>query len=537
MSDKPSKQKGGKRFGGGAYGVVFGEPRLRCTDEEYDLSLYDIQVSKHFLNKKDMINEYNSVYNFVNSLSEGDKNIISKTTILPLTYCNENLLLVGKGVYNKEWGSVDLIKFIRDKRGTNKSFPMIIYPKAEHSLDEEITTHMKNIDDGISILENIAKAIVVFHKNKYTHRDIKTQNCVVKIDKESGIKSSAVIDMADIQKFKIGTKPGGLPLYFPYYIWPSAILFLHSKKKNTYNICDYINHEEFKGHINTVSKRFKNLYRGINDLVPDEHKEIYKAKLIRLYFQKMFVDISIEEIIDKIVRNTEEDKQFMETPLKSFNKICKYEYERVKTFVDRFNGMTDEDKSLYINSFTDIYSFGVIIQETLEKCYTRKLITEEADKDLWIRSLDIAYECMNLDDITIPDKPFRMYYNFMEKLGYSTIPGVIEDDESEDMYFDFASSSSSEAAAASAAAPKIVLKIPEPDIKPGYKIKRRKPRAKSEQDKDVIKTLDRLKNRESRKSRRARDDDDKSPKRFKYTRGRKKRNKKTRRKQRQNKKK
>jgi serine/threonine protein kinase len=194
------EQTGGHRFGKGTYGIVMGEPRLRCVGEDPSSNQMN-EVSKHFLYEKHALDEHESITNFYKDLAESDQVIISETTILPIKICMEKLeVLKTDERYDESWGRDEFNAFVdkrtdEDKRGMF----MVIYPKADYSLGHEIDENITNIQDGMNILENIAKAIVIFHKNNYTHRDIKLANCVVRVNDDGG-KTSAIIDMADIQK-------------------------------------------------------------------------------------------------------------------------------------------------------------------------------------------------------------------------------------------------------------------------------------------------------------------------------------------------
>jgi hypothetical protein len=84
-------RKGGEYLGKGAYGIVYGGPRLPCNGETYINIKDNNEVSKIFKTELDANNEWTSIENLQTIMNKNDYEKLLNHAIIPSKRCKINL--------------------------------------------------------------------------------------------------------------------------------------------------------------------------------------------------------------------------------------------------------------------------------------------------------------------------------------------------------------------------------------------------------------------------------------------------------------
>jgi hypothetical protein len=274
-------RKGGEYLGKGAYGIVYGNPRLPCKNETHEEVEKKNEVSKIFRTELDATNEWTSIENLQTLMKTTlDYDNLQNHAIIPSRLCEINLNEVNRknSIFeNKDWmmdrsGKVNdnifnfNVLFRLDKdiiNGTIIRFPsqykktydikykndniikkvpisniislsihtlpddyrykhMIISDRGENSLYNVFLnikgdTHRFKV--AVQKMLSILKGIQILQNNNFIHGDIKSGNC---IEHETTYK---LIDMADVIHIPLIENVDPKPFAFGYSIWPSIIIY------------------------------------------------------------------------------------------------------------------------------------------------------------------------------------------------------------------------------------------------------------------------------------------------------------------------
>lgn len=357
------KQHGGEFLGEGAFGAVYGNPRLQCKDET-DKDDFDNTVSKIF--KKDDEEDAKSEINVLTRLEQhmnyyDVKELRKKYALLPIKKCKIDEKSLANEPYKTDAWKIrtqnDKIvrskHFFKDANSTvEHDASLVIYDKGGDNLSTVFKTlqNSTNINEFYQVLiklTNILEAIQILQKNDFIHGDIKPGNCIV--DKDGNYR---LIDMADMNYISSPAYKGkNMPTAFMYFAWPSTVLYSYFFR--------YPVHKDNKININ----QFKSRFNGFNN--SDFDFNIEQFHWITQYFSVFdsFPDIEFDGntngyykdilVKQKTFGINENEELFSESNI-----------ENIKTHLSEFNEFFAEprpDLKLDLFKRCDIYSFGIMI--------------------------------------------------------------------------------------------------------------------------------------------------------------------------------
>jgi len=190
--------KGGRVLGQGSYGLVIGDPRLKCKDETEDNSDLKTQVSKLFTSEYDANKEY-GVLARLNIFFNSDLTELEKYAVLPLKKCTVDPIDLKKEL-NANLKDAPLISQHYESGGNLQ----VTYPKGDRDLfDVIIYGDIEDLEEFVKKTQNILKGLQLLHDKGFSHGDIKLKNCVVVSTDVKGtdVKDTnfKIIDMADVE--------------------------------------------------------------------------------------------------------------------------------------------------------------------------------------------------------------------------------------------------------------------------------------------------------------------------------------------------
>jgi serine/threonine protein kinase len=354
-------------IGRGAYGFVYGNPRLPFYDEKYNEIKNYKQVTKIFTSRSEAIKEFNLLKKFTEYFKEEDLKIITDYLVLPIEggFLNLNEMFNNEEIYSKK-----LLKYIQTKQ--LDSF-VLAYPQGDNNLNEELRKISTFIDyrNYIKKSFNILEGIKYLLNNNFVHLDLKNTN-MISIDKKFKI-----IDLTEVHYLNDSYKndlPVGNMLYI---VWPFTHLFTlffinNNQPKIHLNTRIFLNqYSSFKKQNLICLESLKDYFTKGFDITSEmgfTEEEINKVKNIQknLLLQKLYKD-------PEILNDSEKEQVFdffenKNLELSFFNEEFMLNATRslVKKFNTYFNNITD-DQLLKEDLFkrTDIYSFGIFILVSL----------------------------------------------------------------------------------------------------------------------------------------------------------------------------
>lgn len=440
----PKKQKGGKRFGSGTYGIVFGEPRIPCIDEEYtDVSgvikknMYT-EVSKLFNDSKSAELEYGNTNLFLEDLNKDELKVADETMVLPLKKCEFDACVFNNPTYKEsDWHE-------------NVSIPMnktmVVYKKAKNDLYSEIIS-IDSIDGfkkSLYKFKNILRGIQLLVKKGFVHRDIKLTNCMV--DENDNY---VIIDLGDIRRIKDTDIKKGQSIVHPYFVWPSIIISL--LEKGEFYLSNYIRYiNEDRRRLGEFIKRLdSSIYIWYNFLDKVDSNPLFKTHIeektgkpynisirerVYIYIlQKCLMDTPRNvEYFEKMKEVLKTRKGIINDLLATFRRVTEraepssnrlIRIKLMEQFEDKCNNF--DDKFTKINSIIDVHSFGVMLIELLSQIVHR--VTEE-DVALFMEMFNLVIACV-VNDIVREEKVdmiYKEYERILEKYIASKTDSVEE---------------------------------------------------------------------------------------------------------------
>lgn len=215
LTDNPTRQSGGRYFGAGSFGAVYGDPGLPCRDQP--LPSTNGIVTKVFFKSGEAEREISSIKGVLDRLTSAEQDILRKFCVLPteMEVCKLDCdaVLSNPDIYDKDtygWSERSLCR-------SGSSSQMVKYPKAKASLRNVFTNetstffrYFRNLID----FSNIIEGIHFFEKCKILHGDIKPSNAVWIDD------TFKLIDMADSKYIDTLQSVGHIPIAFQYLVYP-----------------------------------------------------------------------------------------------------------------------------------------------------------------------------------------------------------------------------------------------------------------------------------------------------------------------------
>ena len=281
-------QKAGKILGEGSYGEVYGDPRIKCSDENDDDAEYKdyyATVSKVFKKIDTRDHEFNAT-KFKDKLGE-------EYFVFPLKKCNTTMDKLNKDedfvekrrkTDHEERGETGPEE--RGETGPEEWIYMITYPKADVDLYSLFTYLSSYTGDYSSILEWLTKAlpnisrigegVKLLQDNNYIHGDIKVENCLYMPDGK--YKIGDLDSIANINDIKEDLFPK-FPRHFAFgcHIWPAITIFCEifylKNIKTDYIVkryTDYYNSGSNIDGFNVLRILTEQITNNVNKIFPDD---------------------------------------------------------------------------------------------------------------------------------------------------------------------------------------------------------------------------------------------------------------------------
>ena len=413
-----TKQKGGKVFGKGAFGTVFGEPRIPCNNETLE-DVSDInQVSKVFEGQRIALKEFSVLTRLKESLGD-DYDKINEYAVLPIKECNINVGEIKKySVYtDKEWSSYkgkDLsgILFKRDQYAPEPW--QVVYPQAEGDLNKETSmlTNFELYKEFITKLLNICKGVQFLQNHYLIHGDLKLGN-TVSID-----GTYKLIDMAEVNNMKTMTIMPNLMSYsYEYFTWPSIVAWtsyydrdvkgeIEEEDEYRRENDEPLLYNEFyneDGEKEMTNKGLVYLYHNSSDFNSDSIQRyipflnvINTTGILGLtdddaaMINKINFKIMGEKLFNypKFTEKYHDDDRFLEA-LKAPKTLPLI--ETYNTWINSFD--SDEEAKIDLLKRVDIYSLGIMIITSINRYFGRSRTLRSNEREFIMKLVDIAGEC------------------------------------------------------------------------------------------------------------------------------------------------
>ena len=419
QSKRKYKLKGGKFFGQGAFGSVFGVPRLPCSSKNLGNSIVattgdittadpavrpaeDIdeiqalkEVSKVFPKEFNinLLIEFDVIRRLREHISGPDLDELSQILVLPTKKCEINHALVEQNInyYNPEWSN-------RQYRNTKPN--MIIYPTKSSNLHSVVNSDTLNDFNKVVIildmLKGVFRGIQLLQKYNFIHGDLKSLNVVLSDDQTE----LNIIDLTDVRHIPSTHNMLSMPSAYMYYTWPSIVaysIFFKGKnrpiKKLTYEML-YNNYNLFNDlQINNHLDKY--LYRPLNITLAQgfSPKEIEKAHAYRceLIGQKLFNYGGTRPCSASLFMQHYDSAATFVNELARNNSDIAFELSKMTSW---FTPKSVETQKLDLLKRVDIYSLGILLLECVEPYISST--TSEIPPNIRLIILkiyDLAYFC------------------------------------------------------------------------------------------------------------------------------------------------
>ena len=445
------KQKGGKLFGDGAFGLVYGNPRLPCVGESEahfnDTSFNE--VSKVFKVEEYYTEENESIQQLLDRFDAAQITELKKYCVMPINACELDCVKVEPSSSIYKAPSYMLSKEVC---GPTFSENIINYPSGKKSLDNIYRSIKRNstfelFKGNLTKLLNICRGIQFLQNHNIIHGDIKDKNTIA-ID-----GTFKIIDMADARSIIETNDVKEMKRAYMYFTWPSYIAWTdifdptssyykrlrnNSILSNKYSeIFDYNELMIKNGFYGTYSFLFK---EGVSQYYPDlttENINEYNKLLLKLQGQKLFIPnvqtLSQESLQRKI--------NLLMRPSQTYRTTKFYEdlqdgSEDIKETITRYNKifkkMYDESPitaKLDLFKRADIYSLGILLFQFIRWFinFNRTILTSK-ELALLIKFIFIGYSCcIQLDkviDINLIEREWSSALNIYDETKISDKPEI-----------------------------------------------------------------------------------------------------------------
>ena len=401
------KMVGGKLFGKGTFGTVYGEPRMLCESETSKTPNIESEVSKIYTDDEDADEEMKVISRLLSKMSEEDLTELKKYSVLPKKQCNLNVSYVDRHPYKRmDWRMTDgkigaeeiFITERSERNGYNK---MVIFDKGGEDLEKifsKINSEQSFKDCLIKII-SIGKGIQILQNAGFIHGDIKCPNSI----EENG--TFKLIDMADVREISTSKDSKAMPTAFGYYTWPSIssyTFFFDEKRPRT------------TADINMTPRILGNLYKEQDQYNAVMYKEYVTSYLILPFQIKTSNGFTTTQLmeVNKLIKDLYLQKTLgaanRPISIDSYNEFVQKLSDPsiadngVPDFLGKYNAIfqgfaTVSEAKMDLFKRIDIYSFGMIILlcvGSYVKHKNKSLINEEI-RELMLKLYTFVYKCCN----------------------------------------------------------------------------------------------------------------------------------------------
>jgi serine/threonine protein kinase len=368
------KLKGGKVFGRGTFGVVLGEPRVPCENEDYinDRIGSKQEVSKLFFNEKNLESVVVTRELLHKAFTPDELKNLNNYFLLPEKFCkiNKKEMRKHRGVYSSVWREgTEISKHtvqITSDQGTRDLYAEL----ANISTKAELITFLKKMR---RIIEGIEK----LHNKNIVHGDLKLQNAMV--DLQGNFKIIDVDELRNIDTFTFE------PAYFyenhSYAIWPTLVnIFI-------------INYYDIKFSSN------------------DEFIQATQATLFNTQSTEKFHS-DYDDTLSKITRHNFSKTLLKEKDPANYDKIS----GKILKIVSKKYGKNGADQLRGIYKYIDRYSFGIMLLSSLKKYF--EIVGAKNDDPIIADLLEIIENCCFIKNglNTTTEHIMREYISFTETI-------------------------------------------------------------------------------------------------------------------------
>jgi len=398
---------GGKLFGKGTFGTVYGEPRMLCEGETSKTPNIENEVSKIYEEDKDAEEEMKVNERLLTKMSEEDLTELKKYSVLPKKQCDLNVSYVDRPPYRRmDWRMTDgnigaeeiFISERSERNGYNK---MVIFDKGGEELGKIFSKikSEKSFKDCLIKLISIGKGIQILQNAGFIHGDIKDSNSI----EENG--TFKLIDMADVREISTSNDSKAMPTAFGYYTWPSIssyTLFFDKRTPRT------------PADINMTPRILGNLYKEQKQYNEVMYKDYITSYLIFPFQIKTVNGFTMTQLmeINKLVKDLYLQKALGATKkpisIDSYNEFVQKLSDPsiadndVSDFLDKYNTIfqgfaTVSEAKMDLFKRIDIYSFGMLILLCVGSYlkHKNKSLIDEEIRELMMKLYAFVYKCCN----------------------------------------------------------------------------------------------------------------------------------------------
>jgi serine/threonine protein kinase len=341
--------RGGKVFGRGTYGVVLGEPRVPCENEEFirDRIESKQEVTKVFFNESSIKNVVDTLELLNKSFTKDELKDLNKYFILPENLCklNKKEMATHSSVYNDAW---------REGTDFKKHTMQTTSDQGKHDLNSELLSisNKAEIITFLKKLRRIIEGIEKIHNKHIIHGDLKLQNVIVDI--QGNFKIIDVDELRDVEKLNFDAA------FFydnhSYTIWPTlANMFLI----NYYKI-KYASNDEFIG-------------KTVGTLFNIQSSELFSTQYNQTLSLISRPEFSETFLVEKDPTNyTVISDDILQILVKKYGEKPSEHLNAIYTFIDK-------------------YSFGIILLSVLKRYF--EIVGVKDDDTLVADLLEMIEQC------------------------------------------------------------------------------------------------------------------------------------------------
>lgn len=410
--------RGGKLYGTGTFGVVYGDPRLLCMGEKFK-QVQENEVSKIYKDEEDATEEMSVVNRLTSKMSPDDFGKMQNYCLLPKKKCKVNRENTKTWPYKTDgWKKDDKGRYSSNTEIFNagselpqlksRYTDMVIFEKGGRNLadifdeigsDEVFKTYVNN-------LTNILEGIQLLQKYGFIHGDLKDLNCILH---EHQFK---MIDMADVRDISTSVDSKSMPYAFGYYIWPSISMytFFFERKQYKVGITPQLVKSLYTPYYDYNKKMYeiylgKYLYKPLTIFTSHgfTQAEIKTITSIRnkLYSQKTLgftTTLINKDTFPEFIKYLTQQPQQLTDFLTKYNRIFSYPTKKESKMDSNF--LTKEESKMDLFKRIDIYSFGILLLSCISGFYKFKnnqLITKST-RNILMRCYRFVDKCCDQKD-------------------------------------------------------------------------------------------------------------------------------------------
>ena len=374
MRPRSKKLRGGKVFGRGTFGVVLGEPRIPCENEDFvrDRIESKQEVSKLFFNEADIEKVVVTRELLHKAFTPDELKDLNDYFLLPENLCKINKKEMRKhsSIYSSAWRDGTEISKHTVQITSDQGKRDLYTELANISTKAELITFLKKMRQIIEGIEKI-------HDKNIVHGDLKLQNAMV--DLKGNFKIIDVDELRNINTFDFE------PAYFyenhSYEIWPTLVnIFI----------------------IN---------YYDIKFATSDEFIKSSQASRFNVQSAEHF-HLNYDDTLSKITRHNFSKTLLKEKDPANYGKIG----EKILKIVSNKYGKTGKDQLRGIYKYIDRYSFGIMLLSALKRYF--EIVGAKNDDPIIADLLEIIENCCFIKNglNTTTENIRKEYISFSESI-------------------------------------------------------------------------------------------------------------------------